>query len=183
MSLERHDWTATECNSEANTKYVTEYMNWITPKVFGSVCDIGSGFGYPTEKYANKDNVESVITNDKFYDEERTVKHDKINRFILTTEEFITKLFNSKFDCITSTEHIEHLEESVQLQLLEWVKNNLKEGGLFLGSMPDCEYSTNPFHLKEYTHTQWEVILKRYFKYVQVVVLIPNLLYVWKATN
>ena len=26
-------------------------MNWIVPKVYGKVCDIGSGIGYPTESY------------------------------------------------------------------------------------------------------------------------------------
>jgi 2-polyprenyl-3-methyl-5-hydroxy-6-metoxy-1,4-benzoquinol methylase len=181
MSLERHDWTAQECNSTDNTRYITEYMNWITPQVYGYVCDIGSGLGYPTEKYAKNDRVEHVVTNDKFYDEQKTVKHDKITRFILTTEDFIKENFENKFDCITCTEHIEHLIPDTQFKLLDWVKANLKEGGLFMGSMPDCESSGNPYHIKEYTHSQWEEILKRYFKEVQVVVLIPNLLYVWKA--
>lgn len=182
MSLERHDWTAQECQSADNTRYVTEYMNWITPQVFGRVCDVGSGFGYPTEKYANKENVSIVITNDKYYDEVRTVKHPKITRYTMPTEDFIS-VEQDKFDCITCTEHIEHLEIPTQFALLEWTKKHLKEGGLFLGSMPDVERSTNPFHIQEYTHQKWEEILKQHFQEVQVVVLIPNLLYVWKAAK
>jgi 2-polyprenyl-3-methyl-5-hydroxy-6-metoxy-1,4-benzoquinol methylase len=182
MSLERHDWNETECNSDSNTKYVTEYMNWITPKVFGRVCDVGSGLGYPTQKYADKENVSVVVTNDKFFDEVRTVKHDKITRYTMPTEDFIS-VPHEPYDCITATEHIEHLEIPTQFALLEWVKKNLAPGGLFLGSMPDVFRSTNPFHIQEYTHDKWEEILKEHFNQVEVVVLIPNLLYVWQASQ
>lgn len=182
MSLERHDWSEAECSNSANTTYVNAYMEWITPKVSGYVCDLGSGLGYPTIKYAEKDEVKAVVTNDKFFDEVKTVQHPKIQRFVETTEDFISKP-HEKFDCITSTEHIEHLTEDVQIKVLEWVKDHLETDGVFLGSMPDCEHSGNPYHLKEYTHGQWEEILKRYFKNVEVVVLLPNLLYVWKASN
>ena len=182
MSLERHDWTAQECNSADNTRYVTEYMNWITPKVYGEVCDIGSGNGYPTLKYCEKENVTHVVTNDKFYDESKATKHEKMERHILSTEDFLSRE-NSMFDCITCTEHIEHLTIETQFKLLDWVVDHLAPNGLFLGSMPDVERSTNPFHIQEYTNTQWKEILERYFNQVEVVVLIPNLLYVWKASQ
>ena len=182
MSLERHDWSEQECRNLDNTRYVTEYMDWITPKVYGDVCDIGSGLGYPTLKYAESDKVVSIITNDKFFDEDKTTKHSKIKRLILTTEEFMNTE-QSLFDCITSTEHIEHLVPETQTKLLEWVVKHLKKDGLFLGSMPDCEQSGNPYHIKEYTHGQYEEILNNYFKNVEVVVLIPGLLYVWQASN
>jgi 2-polyprenyl-3-methyl-5-hydroxy-6-metoxy-1,4-benzoquinol methylase len=182
MSLERHDYSEAECNNNANTVYVESYMNWITPQVYGKVCDLGSGLGYPTVKYAEKENVESVLTNDKFFDEKKTVSHEKITRYTLSTEDFIA-LNQPQFDSITCTEHIEHLVPDSQMKVLEWVKTHLNEGGSFYGSMPDCERSGNPYHLKEYTHGQWEEILKRYFDSVEVVVLLPNLLYVWKASN
>lgn len=180
MSLERHDWSEQECHNEANTRYVTLYMDWITPFVFGRVCDIGSGLGYPTEKYANKENVSVVVTNDKFFDEVKTIKHDKITRYTLTTEDFLA-LQHDKFDCITCTEHIEHLHVETQFKLLEWVTKHLNEGGLFLGSMPNVDRSANPFHIQEYTADKWETILRTYFKNVEVVVLHPEL-YVWKAS-
>ena len=179
MSLERHDWSEVECSSQGNVNYVNNYMNWITPQVYGVVCDLGSGLGYPTARYANKPVVEKVVTNDKFFDEVKTVKHDKILRFVLTTEDFIKETFESKFDCIIATEHIEHLTIETQFKVLDWVKANLKEGGLFLGSMPDVERSTNPYHIQEYTHNQWEEILRKYFRDVEVVTF-PEL-YVWKA--
>ncbi len=178
MSLERHDWSEVECSSQGNVNYVNHYMDWITPQVYGYVCDIGSGLGYPTARYANKVEVEKVVTNDKYFDVVKTIQHDKILRYVESTEDFLKRDLG-KFDCITCTEHIEHLEIETQLKLLEWVKNNLKEGGLFLGSMPDVERSINPYHIKEYTHGQWEEILRRYFKDVEIVTM-PEL-YVWKA--
>jgi 2-polyprenyl-3-methyl-5-hydroxy-6-metoxy-1,4-benzoquinol methylase len=182
MSLERHDWSQEECQTNGNTWYVTKYMDWITPQVYGGVCDIGSGLGYPTLKYAESDKVTSIITNDKFIDEDKTTKHSKIKRLVLTTEEFMNTE-QPLFDCITCTEHIEHLIPDTQFKLLDWVKTHLKPGGLFLGSMPDVERSANPWHIKEYTHEQWEEILHRYFNYVEVVVLLKEELYVWKAYN
>ncbi len=182
MSLERHDWSQEECQTDGNTRYVTKYMDWITPQVYGYVCDIGSGLGYPTLKYCERDNVDFVVTNDKFYDEHKSTTHPKMSRVIHTTEEFLQEE-NRMFDCITCTEHIEHLIPDTQFKLLDWVKTHLKPGGLFLGSMPDVERSANPWHIKEYTHEQWEEILHRYFNYVEVVVLLKEELYVWKAYN
>jgi len=178
MSLERHDWSEIECSSQGNVNYVNNYMNWITPKVRGRVCDLGSGLGYPTARYAMKPEVNEIITNDKFFDPVKTVKHDKIVRYVETTEDFLKRDLG-KFDCITATEHIEHLTEETQFKLLDWVKANLKDDGLFLGSMPDVERSTNPYHIKEYTHNQWEDILRRYFREVEIVTM-PEL-YVWSA--
>lgn len=180
MSLERHDWSESECSNEGNFHYVYNYMNWITPKVYGRVCDIGSGLGYPTARYAEKLNVEEVITNDKFFDEAKTIKHAKIKRYTETTEDFLKRDLGL-FDCITATEHIEHLEIPTQMAVLDYVKKNLKPDGLFMGSMPDVEKSTNPYHIKEYTHNQWEDILRQHFNDVEVVTF-PQL-YVWKAKS
>jgi 2-polyprenyl-3-methyl-5-hydroxy-6-metoxy-1,4-benzoquinol methylase len=182
MILERHDITETECNEERNSSYIKLYMDWITPHTHGRVCDLGSGFGYPTVGYANRHNVELILTNDKFFDEKKTLVHPKIVRRIESTEDFIKNDFG-KFDCITCTEHIEHLEESVQHDVLNWIVKSLKDDGVFFGSMPDIERSSNQFHLKEYRSFQWEEILKRYFKQVEVHVLYPNSLYVWRASN
>ncbi len=181
MAQERQDNTVDECLHPSNVNYCRLYVDWITPKVYGRVCDLGSGIGYPTLKYAEKDNVSEVITNDKYYEEGKTIKHAKILRYVETTEDFLKRDLG-QFDCITCTEHIEHLEMQTQLDLLNWVKKYLKDGGLFLGSMPNVDRSINPFHIQEYTHKQWHAILKRHFKHADVV-LLNNDLYVWIAHN
>lgn len=77
------------------------------------------------------------------------------------------------FDMVVSWETIEHVGAAAQKAFLGEVRRLLKPGGLFLVSTPDkSAYSdgphfTNPFHVKEFTETEFVRFLKTHFKHVR----------------
>lgn len=75
----------------------------------------------------------------------------------------------SDFDLAVSFETIEHLKNPEKF--LDGIKKALKNDGLFLVSTPNFEVSgnKNPYHVKEYTRTEFDSLLRRYFKNVDIL--------------
>lgn len=73
------------------------------------------------------------------------------------------------FDIIVSFETIEHLPNvDKYLEQLQLVLND--KGGLVFISTPNKEVSTekNPYHLREFTKSEFEAVVKKYFKHCQI---------------
>ena len=159
--------------------YFENYASPIEKECFGGVLDIGCGHGFLTARIANNPNVSIVIGTD--LDNGYKEQHDKINYQIMDTNDLI-KTGGINYDTIVSTEHIEHLPEDLQMNLIEWISKNLSDGGLFLGSMPHPDDPKNPntYHIKTYNYTEWEEILRKYFTDVKVYTF-DNDSYWWSA--
>ena len=77
------------------------------------------------------------------------------------------------FDAVVSFETIEHVEKEVQELFLEQVIRVLKPDGLFIVSTPNDELLRkltfgqyqNPFHVCEFAEDEFDMMLKKYFKY------------------
>lgn len=147
--------------------YFENYASPIEKICRGKVIDIGCGHGYLTTRIAENPEVKTILGTDK--DSGYKEMHEKVKYQVIETSELI-KTNTEKYDTIVCTEHIEHLNEDTQIALLEWVENNLDDDGAFLGSMPHLDDPNNPcpYHIKTYACAEWEAILKKSFKNVEV---------------
>ena len=147
--------------------YFNAYAVPLEKLCYGRVIDIGCGQGFFTEMIANSNKVDFVIGTDRF--EGYQVENEKIEYLKISTEHLI-ELPMEKFNTISSTEHIEHLDPDLQIRLLEWIKGNLDSKGVFIGSMPypDDPNNPNPYHKNTIDMYQWKSILERFFTQVSV---------------
>jgi 2-polyprenyl-3-methyl-5-hydroxy-6-metoxy-1,4-benzoquinol methylase len=78
-------------------------------------------------------------------------------------------LLDKSVDIITSFETIEHLLEIGTY--LQELKRIIKDDGLVFISTPNKEVfkEKNPFHLKEFTKTEFTELLKKYFSFVRII--------------
>jgi len=152
---------------DGGDSYFESYSAPIENLCRGRVLDIGCGHGYLTTRIANSTNVISVLGTDIF--DKYRESNSKTSYITISTEDLISKEFD-KFDTIVSTEHIEHLDEEIQLNLIKWIIDHLDEKGIFLGSMPtqDDPNNPNPYHKKTYSSDQWFNILKNNFNFVEI---------------
>jgi len=168
----------------AETDYFNAYAKVIEDQAHGRVLDLGCGFGYLTERVANKVNVSEVIAIDKIPPEDfRFSFHPKITYF----QQDLTKNPEAlpPFDVIIASEFIEHLREEDFRRLLLWIKRELKPDGLFLGSTPynksaGIKFSNSPFHIREYQPEALKAILiQSGFQNVQLSLF--DDFFVWRA--
>jgi 2-polyprenyl-3-methyl-5-hydroxy-6-metoxy-1,4-benzoquinol methylase len=145
-------------------KYDWAYYNALMPFITGYVLDIGAGAGMFAKEYAKKEEVEKVYCIDKYT--EQLPELDKIIKINWVCPEKLPVA--GKFETIVSTEFIEHIEREQLEPLLEQIKEQLHEGGVFVGSTPNKQVSTtNPYHLYEYTLSELTEIFEKYFSDVK----------------
>ena len=170
MAEERQDYSKDECLRADNVSYCKLYSDYLTPHIYGKVLDIGCGTGWFPAAYAEKPDISSVRGTDLW---PHQTPHPKVTYLHLSTEDLLKT--DDHYDTIVSTEHIEHLPESLHRPLLAWIKQHCTQ---FVGSMPNVSSpSGNPFHLKEYSAAEWESLLKEYF--TTRVETLPQSLQVW----
>ena len=164
---------------DGGDEYFENYAAEIEKICRGKVIDIGCGHGYLTSRIAENPNVIEITGTDR--DPGYKEKHDKISYQIIDTEDLL-KNQTEGFDTIVCTEHIEHLNETTQKDLIQWILNNLKEDGTFLGSMPHLDDPKNPcpYHIRTYSSNEWAKILKQNFGYFEIYTF-DNESYWWIA--
>ncbi len=162
------------CNEELHRKdprmkkYDWAYYSQLLPHISGEVLDIGCGAGMFVREYAKRDEVASVLAIDKYVEEMPQLDKVHSERFTIPDELGYSE-DSAKFDTIVSTEFVEHIERNKLEPLLEFVRNSLKDGGLFVGSTPNkIAPTTNPYHLHEYTLSELLSIYKPYFTEVEM---------------
>ncbi len=151
---------------DAEIKYFNKYTNAVIGKICGKVLDLGCGFGYLTEKIANKEDVKDVYAIDKISpDEFRFLNHPKIKYFQRNITTLTRETQFSDFDVVVSTEFVEHIKEGDFINLFGWIKNCLRKGGIFTGSTPNNKtpfpkFSDVAYHLREYQPRYFEKLLE-----------------------
>ena len=151
---------------DAEIKYFNEYAGAIIDKIHGKVLDLGCGFGYLTKKIADKRDVKDAYAVDKISpDEFRFLNHPKIKYFQRNITALKQEPQFSDFDVVVSTEFVEHIKEKDFINLLEWIKNCLRKGGVFVGSTPNNKtsfpkFSNVVYHIREYQPEYFDKLLE-----------------------
>jgi 2-polyprenyl-3-methyl-5-hydroxy-6-metoxy-1,4-benzoquinol methylase len=141
--------------------YDESYYHALRGEIKGDVLDIGAGALMYVKRYINNPGVKSVTAIDKFREDYQANKLKLID-WVCPQE-----LPKGEFDTIVSTEFIEHIERDQLEPLLEQICERLT--GKFVGSTPNKKVpTTNPYHLYEYTLSELQGILKKYFKKVKI---------------
>lgn len=141
------------------------------------VLDVASGEGYGAA-YLAKD-AQSV---EGFDASPQAVTHARAaygaeGRLTFTRadiEGFFKDAAAGTYDLVTAFEVIEHVDDRLQLVLLEGIQRVLAPGGIALISTPDkqlysdVKLTTNPFHVREMYRDEYLELLGRVFPHVRV---------------
>ncbi len=137
------------------------------------VLDLACGEGYGANMLAREAECVVGIDIDGNVVEHARAKYTRGNLEFIQGSILAIPIEGEKlFDVITCFEAIEHVAEHDKL--LSEVKRLLKEDGIFIVSTPnkavysDAPTFHNPFHVKELYFSQFEELLKRYFKHLQM---------------
>ncbi len=144
--------------------YMRGYMAVILPQTHGRVLDLGCGYGYITWEIAARAEVTEVVGIDKILD--FRCPHPKVT--YRTQDLVVNPRLPGGFDVIVATDFIEHIPEAALLTLLPFVRDALRDGGVFIGSTPAnhtqaATYSGSPYHVREYQPAVLQTYLERYF--------------------
>lgn len=134
--------------------------------VGGDLLDIGCGEGRGLTYL--RDRVNSYTGIDKIAEVLNALKQDYPNdRFLQMNIPPFKGLEDNTFDTAVSFQVIEHIEEDEQY--IKEIHRVLKPGGTAILSTPNIKMSLtrNPWHVREYTHQEFEELLSRHFSEVE----------------
>ena len=131
-------------------------------RIGGDVLEIGTGAGYGIEVVAP--HARSFITVDKFAPAAELARHPHVE-FHQAVVPPLAFAANS-FDFVISFQVIEHVKQDIEL--VREVKRVLKPGGKFIVTTPNAPMSLtrNPWHVREYTAEQLQILLGHEFRSV-----------------
>jgi 2-polyprenyl-3-methyl-5-hydroxy-6-metoxy-1,4-benzoquinol methylase len=176
---------------DAEIEYVASYVKYIKgfinefEKNNISLLDIGCGYGYVTEMI-DQEKISKITAIDKINEKDFRAKDTKI-KFIKAdiTQLYLDELKFEKFDIVSSTEFIEHISESDGRKLIGWIFKHIHNGGMFIGSTPNNvttmdKYSDSPFHVREYSISDFRKILEE-TGFLNIEIKQEDNFFVWKA--
>jgi SAM-dependent methyltransferase len=172
------EWTGERCVPWANAaEVIYEHYHrycfaarWLAEM---DVLDAGCGEGYGTNIIA--ESAKSVTGVDI---DPATVRHAKANysrphlRFSVGDVEDLGAFGSETFDAVVCFEVIEHVADHEAV--MSGIKNVLRPSGILLMSTPDkliydARNDNNPFHVKELTAAEFELLLRRHFSNVALL--------------
>jgi|GEM_PF-3326174 SAM-dependent methyltransferase len=172
------DWTGERCVPWANAAQVIyeHYHRYcLAARWLGDmdVLDAACGEGYGADILANT--AKSVVAIDI---DPSTVRHATQNytkpnlRFHIGDIQHLTDLGPKLFDAVVCFEAIEHVTD--HCAVMTGIKEVLRPSGLVIMSTPDkttynAQNTHNPFHLKELTAAEFELLLRRHFSNVALL--------------
>ena len=134
--------------------------------VNGDVLEIGTGSGYGIDIISA--NCNKFVTIDKFKNEELQNRADlpKNIEFLQMNIPPFTGIADNSFDYVITFQVIEHIEDDNAF--VSEIHRVLKPGGKLVVTTPNKPLSItrNPWHVREYTPTQLDILLKKKFKAV-----------------
>lgn len=137
----------------------------------GNVLEIGTGSGYGIRLIAPR--ASEFWTIDKYPVEIDYMYHSN-TRFILKQVPGLSRLPHDYFDYVICFQLIEHIEDDSLL--LREIAQVLKPSGRLLISTPNLQRSltSNPWHVREYTHDEFDVLLSQSFEIVDSLGIFGN---------
>lgn len=160
--------TAERVSVEASDNYVFQRSllayHAAAERVSGVVLEIGTGSGYGIEVIAP--HAERFITIDKFDCGADLASHPNVE-FRKQTVPPLSGVADQSVDFVISFQVIEHIEDDVAF--VGEVYRVLRPGGRFIVSTPNrlMSLTRNPWHVREYTPSEFEALLKSSFESVE----------------
>ena len=138
--------------------------NETAKRISGDLLEIGSGTAYATGMLAQ--HVTHLVIVDKFKPYEIMLKQSPNICFKQMVVPPLRGIHDSSFDFVISFQVIEHINRDDLF--LDEIMRVLKPGGLFFVSTPNIEttLARNPYHVREYTLTQFKSLLSSRFEIV-----------------
>ncbi len=136
--------------------------------VSGDVLEIGTGSGYGVDIISSHSN--RFVTIDKYQtgniSAENGLAHQKNVEFIKMNVPPLTNIPDNSFDFVISFQVIEHIQNDKKF--VEEIYRVLKNNGKFILTTPNKKMSLtrNPWHVREYTITELDTLLKKSFQSV-----------------
>ena len=136
-------------------------------RVAGRVLEIGTGSGYGVEVIAPK--AEHFLTVDKHTPAAELIEAHQNVEFRAMTVPPLDGIADESVDYVISFQVIEHIRRD--REFVCEVHRVLKKGGKFIVSTPNRTMSLtrNPWHVREYTPEEFEVLLKGSFESVEAL--------------
>lgn len=165
------DWHSAKIKGDFTTLTHVQRYEWFSRYVNNLFClDAGCGSGYGT--YLLAKNVKSIIGVDISIEAINFARkyYKAKNLCYLQMDVCNLKFEDNYFDACISFEVIEHLESKDQDKFLSEVCRVLKPEGRLYISCPNATVSlkNNTFHRRELTLTEFECLLRKYFKECKV---------------
>jgi len=136
--------------------------------VSGDVLEIGTGSGYGVDIISS--HSIRFVTIDKYQtgniSAENGTTHQKNVEFIKMNVPPLTNIPDNSFDFVISFQVIEHIQNDKKF--VEEIYRVLKNNGKFILTTPNKKMSLtrNPWHVREYTITELDTLLKKSFQLV-----------------
>jgi len=132
--------------------------------VSGNVLEIGTGSGYGIEIIAPK--VDKFISIDKFDTDIDLKGIDNVELVKMTIPPF-KGIEDNSFDFVITFQVIEHIQDDEKF--VSEIYRVLKKGGKLIVTTPNkkMSLSRNPWHIREYTINELDVLLKKHFEEVE----------------
>ncbi len=160
-----------DINSEISIYHMQRYMNVLRYCKDKCVLDAACGEGYGSNIISDvAKNVIGVDISDEAVSNAQT-KYKKDNLTFIKCSVTDIPVESGFFDIVISFETIEHINENDQIKFFEQIKRLLKPDGVLIMSSPDkLTYSdipeyNNPYHQHELYFSEFDSLVKKYFKY------------------
>ncbi|MCX5656728.1 MAG: methyltransferase domain-containing protein [Candidatus Omnitrophica bacterium] len=138
-----------------------------------SVLDFGCGEGYGSHYLAGLAKKVTAVDRDREIIAYASDKYQKDNIAFITFDSARLDSLGDKFDVICSFQVIEHISDTDAF--LKNIANLLNPEGVFicstlnkLDSSPHSDTPINKFHVREYLFSDFESMLKQYFRKVEI---------------
>ncbi|MGC9001312.1 class I SAM-dependent methyltransferase [Caldisericum sp.] len=166
------DWYSAKNSRDFSTLAHIQRYEWVLPYLKGLRClDDGCGSGYGTY-YLAKNGVSMIIGIDissvaiKF-----AKKHYKAENLEFRQMDALHLQFDpNSFDAVISFDVLEHINEHDQKKFISEIVRVLREEGVAYIGCPNAQVSmgNNPFHMKELTKKEFELLLREFFYDVKI---------------
>lgn len=139
--------------------------------IHGSVLEIGSGEGYGIQTLAHHASEYTAL--DKFPVSADLSRFKNVT-FIQTEVPPLSRLSDNRFDFVVSFQVIEHIKQDQAL--IQEIHRVLKPGGKLLMATPNrlTSLTRNPWHIREYTITEFSALMQNLFSTIQPMGVFGN---------
>lgn len=168
------NWQSAKNSMDFVTLAHIQRYEWVFPYLKNLSClDDGCGTGYGTY-YLAKNGVRLIVGIDLSSEAMKFAgKHYQAeNLEFVQMDALDLKFEDNSFDAVISFDILEHINEKYQSKFIREITRVLKDGGAVYIGCPNATVSIdrgeNPFHQKELTRKEFELLLRKSFKDVKI---------------